>query len=540
MAKDIAFLGGMLLVTLLAACNGGGEGAQPTPTPTPDATAPAPNPTGTPATTSSPAPTPSTPTPAPTPTTVPTGSPFSFEDVQATFEARVMEMTLGAPSAGFSGFSTTAFDARLVRGDDSMELSLLVYEDREAVKEDWVLTVGQSPKPKEGRIVPSHISTWWNENIVVVVRASVGDIASGALDVFLAQPKLIFIRHLESVFPLEGVLWMSNPDGTEERQLTPDGEMATFAGLIADRFYYVTRGDETSRTLWSLNLSSSQRSAIFSFQARSSFGGSADVSPEGRYVTYVNLDGLNLLDLASMDSRTLRSTGNLDACRAGTLSECVGYYSPAWSPDGRLLLVGKGFYEGGSVVVVDPFKNPPHELFPVSLGDSLPSVGVWSPYGDAFCAFGLYAAPSGLYVGEPPDWRPINRLPEYELPPSAGRDQLWVRGCQWIGPTTIAFLTHVEELSQQGVASEGRMDVSVYSTLTDDWSTVATADPEDYWSAYDLIAVPGGSQVIAAYQREPPPGQAFDLARPLLIDVATGDVTPVLQQGDFVVAAVVP
>ena len=67
-----------------------------------------------------------------------------------------------------------------------MELSLLVYEDSEVVKEDWELAVGQSPAPKEGRAVPDHISTWWNENVVVVVRSSVGAIGSDALDAFLA------------------------------------------------------------------------------------------------------------------------------------------------------------------------------------------------------------------------------------------------------------------------------------------------------------------------------------------------------------------
>jgi hypothetical protein len=95
-----------------------------------------------------------------------------------------MAVALGAPNAGFSGFAATAFDTSVVRGEDSMELSLLVYEDRESVKEDWELTIGQSPVSKDGRAVPDHVSTWWNENIVVLVRS--GAIGSDALDAFLS------------------------------------------------------------------------------------------------------------------------------------------------------------------------------------------------------------------------------------------------------------------------------------------------------------------------------------------------------------------
>ncbi len=119
------------MAILAVACGGGGTG-----TPTPDSTATpigTPSPpvaTGTP--TILPTPTPGlTPTAAPTPTVGTSGSPFSFGDLQEAFEARGIAVDLGDPNAGFSGFGTTALDLRLVRGEDSMELSLLVYEDPE-------------------------------------------------------------------------------------------------------------------------------------------------------------------------------------------------------------------------------------------------------------------------------------------------------------------------------------------------------------------------------------------------------------------------
>ncbi len=174
------------MAILAVACGGGGPG-----TPTPDSTATLTATPSAPAATSTPTILPSptlelTPTAAPTPTVGTSGSPFSFGDLQEAFEARGIAVDLGDPGAGFSGFAATASDTSVVRGEDSMELSILVYEDIEVIKEDWELTVGASPMPKEGRALPDHISIWWNENNVVVVRSSVGAISSDALDAFLA------------------------------------------------------------------------------------------------------------------------------------------------------------------------------------------------------------------------------------------------------------------------------------------------------------------------------------------------------------------
>ena len=355
----------------------------------------------------------------------------------------------------------------------------------------------------------------------------------------LTEPNVVFVRGDWAEYRPLGSLWMANLDGSQEERLTPEGVRATFAGMVnakpAPLFYYVVWDSETNRSLWRLHTGTGERELLLRFSGREQRLGEASPSPDGRYVAFSHADGIDLLDLASGE-RARVATSSWEPCGMGP-GDCYGYSSPAWSADGRLLLVRKGFWEGAIAVVLHPFADPPVE-YVYDPRNGGPSQGIWSPYGDAFCAFGLYAAPSGLYVGQPPDWRPENRLPGYEQPPSPGRDQLWVKGCQWVGPATIAFLTHVEELSQQGVASAGHMDISVYSTLTDEWSTVITEDPEDYWSAFDLVRVPGARQLIAAYMIEPSADQGFNLARPLLIDLATGDVTPILQKGDWVVDVV--
>ncbi len=94
-------------------------------------------------------------------------------------------MTTGDPASGFGDFGTVAVEMRLTRESDSMELSVLVYEDSETASVDWELVPGQAPTAKAGHIPPEHISTWWNENIVVVVHSTSGDIGNEALAGFL-------------------------------------------------------------------------------------------------------------------------------------------------------------------------------------------------------------------------------------------------------------------------------------------------------------------------------------------------------------------
>lgn len=193
------FLSMAAAAVALAACGGGGPSPL-TLTPLASPTArPLASPTAPPATSrASPLPSPLTPTPtparsptlSPTPAASPTaavaGAPFSFADLQRAWADKGIQATAGGASSGFSGFGVAAFEARALRGSDSLELSVFVYRDSQAVKEDWELTSGEAPKAKSGRSLPASLSIWWNENIIVVVRARTGEMGADAFAAFLA------------------------------------------------------------------------------------------------------------------------------------------------------------------------------------------------------------------------------------------------------------------------------------------------------------------------------------------------------------------
>jgi len=168
-------------VATLTAC--GGE----------EATPPSPAAGGTPTTAPAASVTPvRSPTPAPpsagsgTPLPGSGGGTFSLVSLQKAWGAKAMQVTVGGQNTGFGGFGAPAVDVRLSRDKDTMDLSLLIYSSREEPAKDWESVPGKAPVPKAGRSLPNHVSAWWNENVVVVVRARSGAISADAQDAFLA------------------------------------------------------------------------------------------------------------------------------------------------------------------------------------------------------------------------------------------------------------------------------------------------------------------------------------------------------------------
>lgn len=168
-------------VATLTAC--GGEEATP-PSPADEGM-----PTAAPAANVTPA---RSPTPAPpsagsgTPLPGSGGATFSLASLQKAWGAKGMQVAVGERNGGFSGFGAPALDVRLTRDKDAMDLSVLIYAGREEPAKDWESVVGKAPVPKAGRRLPDHVSAWWNENVIVVIRARSGAISADAQDAFLA------------------------------------------------------------------------------------------------------------------------------------------------------------------------------------------------------------------------------------------------------------------------------------------------------------------------------------------------------------------
>lgn len=342
--------------------------------------------------------------------------------------------------------------------------------------------------------------------------------------------KIVHFRALASVYPFEGALWISEADGSGARQLTPEGVAASFAGVVAGKsgapvLYYVTEDREDARSVWQLDLSTDDAQLLFSFGAP---GSSVVVSPDGRYIAFAHATGLAIFDLASGRKTEVLSGGDSSACLANVIAQCFSYYPAAWSPDGRLLLVTKGLYEGAFVTVIDPFGEPPARL--VEGWRQFPSSGTWSPGGDAVCAFGRYADVSGLYVLNAPEWEPTILNPEFE-DQAANPEGRMVVGCDWIDRGTVAFLGIRQTPSMRG-------ELSLLDTQTGKSTPVATVEEEIGCCMGNLTMVPGESLAIAQFTKNLDGGSQW--TRPAITDLATGAVTHVLGDGDFVAAAYRP
>jgi hypothetical protein len=356
------------------------------------------------------------------------------------------------------------------------------------------------------------------------------------VDGFIAGPKVVFIRGVEQSYPLQGVLWMSDLDGGNQEQLTPDEETAAFVALMPDAesgapaLYYVSLPNEDAQTLWKLNLSTHERMELLTRQKHGFLGG-ASVSPDGRYIAYVDTEGLAMLDARADETRDLLLAGDREACVSGEdLTECAYYAGSDWSPDGRLLLVTKGFYEGASVTIVDPFSDPPVELIETHLGDRLPSSGNWSPSGESICAYGQYAEYTSLYIASTPGWTYRNVIPAYEDQILNDRGRMLL-DCEWLNETTVAFVNVQQTPSELG-------ELLVLDTTTEESREVVVFEDEYRCCNGSLTLARSQGVAIAQFLLLADDRRSFYWAQPLLVRLDGGTVQPLLGDGDYVVTVV--
>ncbi len=354
----------------------------------------------------------------------------------------------------------------------------------------------------------------------------------------LTEPKIIFVRGLKETHPIEGVLWMSDLDGSDQERLTRENEKAVFVGLLPDgksgrlAAYYATLGGESGQTLWKLNLSTGVRTEVLNYESNRFRGRGASISPDGRYVAYLSDGGLAMLDTRIDQTRRLLTAGDGQACSSGDLSECVSYNAPDWSPDGRLLLVIKGFYEGASATVIDPFSDPPLELIETNLGDRLPTAATWSPSGRSICAWGQYAEYTSLYLASAPDWVYRSVIPEYEDQALNDRGRMLL-DCEWLDESTVVFVNVQQIPSELG-------ELLTLDTTTEETSEIVVFEDEYRCCTGSLSVARVEGLAIAQFLVLTEDRRDFRWNRPLLVRLDSGEVRPILGEGDYVVAVVQP
>jgi len=182
----------------------------------------------------------------------------------------------------------------------------------------------------------------------------------------MAAYRAIFVR---KPAPLDGrvggEIWIAGLDGSNRRRLTGEGESATPAGIAphpstgGEAAYGVSLDGGSARTVWAVDIATGERLNLFVFEARNDDDADASVSPNGRYVAYAHTGGIDNIDLTNGQGRHLLDNAPRD-CNA---SNCLGHGRPQWSPDGTLLMVRRGFWEGGTTAILDPFAG---EIVPIT------------------------------------------------------------------------------------------------------------------------------------------------------------------------------
>jgi Tol biopolymer transport system component len=183
----------------------------------------------------------------------------------------------------------------------------------------------------------------------------------------------------------EAQVWRLEADGVTKRQITDEaGGVDDFAvsradgslAFIRDNQLFLQDGKGGNRRRIADDSQVDRTSEELVFRG---FIEAPEFSPDGQTLAYA-FDGLHLYDITSgEDSHVLTNLGNLLGETFVFAKET--YYPGSWSPDGSMLLITMGYFEGSTLAVMEPGAKPPFRRLR-SDGPVCCSY-YWTPDGDA-------------------------------------------------------------------------------------------------------------------------------------------------------------
>lgn len=105
--------------------------------------------------------------------------------LQRAWQAKGFQVQIGSAQAPVAGFTAAAAEVRLVRGTATAQVTLLVYANSQALEQEWTVKPGSAPEPKGRPAPPGVEATWWNHNVIGLVRNRSADLGPEALQAFL-------------------------------------------------------------------------------------------------------------------------------------------------------------------------------------------------------------------------------------------------------------------------------------------------------------------------------------------------------------------
>jgi hypothetical protein len=174
-----------------------------------------------------------------------------------------------------------------------------------------------------------------------------------------------------------------------------------------------------------------------------------------------------------------------------------------------------------------------------------PSTVRWSPGSENACGYGRYAEDSGLYLAEPPGWNFVNAIPEYEkYPPDLPLVYHNVSGCAFLDGGRVAFTVDVSRYDSDpdpGPPPERTVELRVFELVDGTSSLVAEYKRGVQFASGALLLLPHTETALVQLFIDEGVGDVdWQYTQPTLVDVGTGEETPVLEHGEQVVAVLTP